>query len=491
MKKIDVTSQKSLKWQHIPALKDYTVNPDPSFWKDLPRNDLPLRAETAIDVEKLEERVRSFKEKMTEHQYDRSMKAVDYLRNGAPAFQKVDLPGCFVKNAPSTLKYGREITDNIATWVSEGYAAGPFDSPPCSNFRVNPLIAVVQPGKVRPVLDVSSPSGESFNSSVCGFETETVKMASARQFSQLILDCGHGAIMSKHDLVAAYKQVPCRVADLRLQGFSWLGKYFVETRQVFGARTSVCNYDIVGETLKLLALLESEIPLAFVLRQVDDVPAVAPAGSGLCERFSETYKKVCNDLNVKLAPDCPLLDKAFTCQTRGKVLGVKFDTMDLTWSLSDKKIQNALRSVKSAIDSESVTLKECQRLVGRLNDVGQLCPLMKVFKQPISQCLAEISSSAKPDSKVDISREAKDDLMVWAGFLSSEYRWLPINREIHAPPLRFKEFVSDAAGLADTADAWKKPGCRCVGFAEDGTVVFANQFICQRISSQAVLTRKV
>jgi hypothetical protein len=27
------------------------------------------------------------------------------------------------------------------------------------------------------------------------------------------------------------------------------------------------------------------------------------------------------------------------------------------------------------------------------------------------------------------------------------------------------------------ADAWKKPGCGCVGFAEDGTVVFANQFI--------------
>jgi hypothetical protein len=31
------------------------------------------------------------------------------------------------------------------------------------------------------------------------------------------------------------------VKDLRLQGFSWLGKFFVETRQVFGAKTSVCN----------------------------------------------------------------------------------------------------------------------------------------------------------------------------------------------------------------------------------------------------------
>jgi hypothetical protein len=52
------------------------------------------------------------------------------------------------------------------------------------------------------------------------------------------------------------------------------------------------------------------------------------------------------------------------------VLGVKFDTTDLTWSLSDKKVQNALHSVKKAVSSETVTLKYCQRLVGRLNDVG-------------------------------------------------------------------------------------------------------------------------
>ncbi len=470
-----MSDQKNLKWQHIPHLSDYSIHPEAEFWEKFPRCDLPKCAETNINVSKLEKKVYEYKNKMTDHQFERSLKAIDYLKNGAPAFQEKTLPGCYVRNAASTLRYGREITDNIATWVNEGFTAGPFDRP-SANFRVNPLIAVVQPGKVRPVLDVSSPNGESYNSAVCEFETETVKMASARQFSQLILDCGQGAIMSKHDLGAAYKQVPCRVADLRLQGFSWLGKYFVETRQVFGAKTSVCNYDIVGETLKLISVIESEIPAELVLRQVDDVPVVAPGDSGLCEKFSETYKKVCKELNVKLAPDCPLMDKAFTCQHRGKVLGVKFDTTDLIWSLSDKKFQNALHSVKKALTNETVTLKECQRLVGRLNDVGQLCPLMKVFKQPISQCLADIASSAKPDSLVKVTKEAKDDLSVWAGFLSIDYRWLPINKEFHAPPLRAKEFVSDAAGLSDTADAWKKPGCGCVGFAEDGTIVFANQF---------------
>jgi hypothetical protein len=295
LKKLEMSDQKNLKWQHIPHLSDYSIHPEAEFWEKFPSCDLPKCAETNINMSKLEKKVYEHKNKMTNHQFERSLKAIDYLKNGAPAFQEKTLLGCYVKNAASTLRYGREITDNIATWVNEGFAAGPFDSPPCANFRENPLIAVVQPGKVRPVLDMSSPDGESYNSAVCEFEMETVKMASARQFSQLILDCGQGAIMSKHDLVAAYKQVPCRVADLRLQGFSWLGKYFVETRQVFRAKTSVCNYDIVGETLKLISVIESEISPELVLRQVDDIPVVAPGDSGLCEKLSETYKKVCKE----------------------------------------------------------------------------------------------------------------------------------------------------------------------------------------------------
>jgi hypothetical protein len=48
--------------------------------------------------------------------------------------------------------------------------------------------------------------------------------------------------MSKFDLLTAYKQVPCRIEDLRLQGFMWLHKYFCETRQIFGGSISVCNF---------------------------------------------------------------------------------------------------------------------------------------------------------------------------------------------------------------------------------------------------------
>jgi hypothetical protein len=143
-----ILGAKKSKWSSIPVLEDYSKAPEPSFWSKFPKKELPVKPETNIDIDKLEERVRKYMKQMTVHQVDRSLKAVQYLREGAPSFQETSLPACYVKNASSTSKYGKEITENIATWVDEGYAAGPFNSPPCPNFRVNPLIAVVQPEKV-------------------------------------------------------------------------------------------------------------------------------------------------------------------------------------------------------------------------------------------------------------------------------------------------------------------------------------------------------
>jgi hypothetical protein len=80
------------------------------------------------------------------------------------------------------------------------------------------------------------PKELSFNSNIQKEELEKVKMSSAGEFASALIKSGHGAVMSKFDLVAAYKQVPCKIEDLRLQGFMWLGKFFCETRQIFGAR---------------------------------------------------------------------------------------------------------------------------------------------------------------------------------------------------------------------------------------------------------------
>ena len=91
------------------------------------------------------------------------------------------------------------------------------------------------------------------------------------------------------------------VKGLRLQGFKWCGRFFVETTQPFGAITAVSNYDIVGNTVCTLA-----IPNELVHRQIDDVPTVAPVNTSWCEEFTKEYSEISEALNIELAPDCPL-----------------------------------------------------------------------------------------------------------------------------------------------------------------------------------------
>jgi hypothetical protein len=126
------------------------------------------------------------------------------------------------------------VTDTIATWDKKGFASGPFDTPPLDNFRSNCLIAIPQNNKVRPVLDASLPKFCSFNSNIDKCKLEKVEMCSARCFAYSVVKAGKGAWMCKMDMADEYKNVPCPLNDLHLQGFSWLGKFFVELRQIFG-----------------------------------------------------------------------------------------------------------------------------------------------------------------------------------------------------------------------------------------------------------------
>jgi hypothetical protein len=91
------------------------------------------------------------------------------------------------------------------------------------------MIALEQKDKVRIIMDLSSPKGESFNDCVDELHLEKVNMSTARQFGYSVVDCGIGARLYKWDLVDAYKNIPVPIYQIKFQGFRWLGKYYAET----------------------------------------------------------------------------------------------------------------------------------------------------------------------------------------------------------------------------------------------------------------------
>jgi hypothetical protein len=106
-------------------------------------------------------------------------------------------------------------------------------------------------------MNLSKPVGACFNDNVDTSRMEKVRMSSAKEFGYAVIDCGSGARMWKFDMTDAYKNLPARLADLRLQGFHWLQAYFIETQQAFGASTAVASFDRLGNTILALTVAAS------------------------------------------------------------------------------------------------------------------------------------------------------------------------------------------------------------------------------------------
>jgi hypothetical protein len=130
--------------------------------------------------------------------------------NGAPAFQSRPLGPCVIKNSQNSITHGESVTNTIANWVSKKFVAGPFRCPPLENFRANAILAIPQTNKTRVCINVSQPSGKSFNDNINSFDLEKVKMSSARNFGYSIIEAGPKCVMAKPDIVDAYKNVPAK-----------------------------------------------------------------------------------------------------------------------------------------------------------------------------------------------------------------------------------------------------------------------------------------
>ena len=423
---------------------DFTKEAGEDFWKQFPSRPLPQKPTTRVDIDMLKKELRGVEKKFTIHEISASKTTLENLTTGAPSHQRSQLPGCLLKNASSSTKHGPVFTETLEKWLVEDIVAGPFSTPPLPNFRSNSIMAVEQKDKVRPILNMSYPKVGGFNDNIDEDKVAKVRMSSARQFGQSIRMAGRGARMSKLDMRDAYKHVPAKVEDYRLQGMCWLKRFFVDTQQIFGASTAVANFDNLASTVLNIVLCESSIPRHLVHRTLDDVACVSPADTTWGADMAARYKSLCEKVNIKLAADCPLREKAFTEETKGTVLGIQFNTATLSWRISSQKAAEILSDIHTMIHGGHVDLKQMETVAGRLNNFGQMCPFLQAFKRPLNNLLAEFREDYS--ILLPVSCELVEDLRVWAAVISHANGWLPIPKEMQNPPLCALEFVSDAAG---------------------------------------------
>lgn len=433
------------KMPQIPSLTDYSRNPEPSFWESFPTRPLPSTISTKVNSNLLHSLFMEARHKLPTETIPWSESAISSLMEGAKAFQIKNLPSLNCPNGSSLLDNGERVTDTIAQGICKGFIAGPFSDIPLAKFRSNSMNGIVQKDKLRLVMDLSRPAGSSYNENIQPNSSRKVSMSSPRQFSYSLLESGAGAIFSKHDWCDAYKNIPVKIEDLRLQGFSWLDKHFVELSLVFGSKNSVAAFDNLGELILNIACYQSGFPRHLTHRTLDDVPVVSPRRSGLTEKFSHTYKHLCSRLNINLAPDCPENDKAFTCQTEGVVLGFRFNSNNQTWLFPKKKADMLLIQINSFLSKRVTNLLKVQELAGSLEHFGSMAPFSKAFRQPLYNLLSQFKRNTR--KFLAIPTVVRSDLSIWSNMIRSSISGLPIHPRPALPSMNALTCTSDAAGI--------------------------------------------
>ena len=366
--------------------------------------------------------------------------SVNDLKYGADAnVAETELPGILVPNSKvlNEQYIGSLFSDKIAEWIKKDFVLGPFSKPPLPDFRANSMFALVQHNKIRPIVNLSAPIGASFNDAMLWLPK--VEMASSKQVAHRIYEHGPNCLISKMDMVDAFKLIPIKPSQWRLVGFSWLGKYFIDKRQMFGSCSAVGIYDLLHFCINLICRVLTGTLKEDTPRVLDDQMCI-----GLQCDFINTYLKIAQEVNIPLAP----FDdgkKAFLYKTRGTMLGIYFDTKKMTWSLPPLKLQTYMYEIQSVIDNKVITLKELQSINGYLNVIITHTPILKCWRAPIIAAMAK--SEAKPKG-VKIKPELEQCLYNWLRILDDLRYGFPITPPSTFLPDPLYVIDCDAAGLA-------------------------------------------
>ena len=461
---------------HIPTLSSYKGKFPQSYWDNFTKRDLRTKPESWISTEKLQEVARR-----VNHKNKKELEvAENILTHGADlACVGSARLGTKMRNAPSCFEYGERVMDSMEDWLQQDLAAGPLTKEELlchfkwEEVTINPISVRLKPnGKARIIVDMSSPHlkevdltsqiPSSVNSGISK-KTWPATMASTKDVIKLLYAKGVGAVFCKCDWTAAYKHIHVRAGDLHLQVLEIGGRYFVERALVFGCVSSPGIYDFIAKLIIKLATLEAGVEPASVLQCLDDVVAVAGAEETSCSEFYHTYRKVCAEVGVKLAPEGDK-DKAFPPDTVGTILGIEYDTVKFQWRIPRVKASYITQTLYKIIDGDTVTNGEIMKLSGRLDHYYPLVPGGKFERFWISR----LSDSLKPKHMpVQPDRLAMSQARWWVWNVTASLEWNTIPDVRDLRPAHYIPLFPDAAGGSDQNIALGFGGCI---WTERGTI---------------------
>ena len=289
-----------------------------------------------------------------------------------------------VDNHPSATDFPRHIQAFINKEIGIGGVLGPFESPPFTPWcHVSPLMSRPKsdPTARRVITDMTYPAHDSINAyviknGVYGLEMPH-SLPTVDKLVEQLKQVGPGAYLATLDIARAYKNFNSDPIDWPLLCFEWQGAYFCDVTVPFGARASSLHMQSVANAI--VDILASKGIKSYMY--LDDL-IILSTDREQARRHFETARALLKDLGLPEAAD-----KVQEPAQEVKWLGVNINTANMTLSIPEDKVNEALEKVSRVATARSISRKHLQSIVGQLLHVAKCVKPARLFVSRLLEAL--------------------------------------------------------------------------------------------------------
>ena len=310
----------------------------------------------------------------------------DFLEFGWPIGYTSELyPVSHMRNHPSAVAYPQHVQHYIETEIQYRALLGPFSCLPFETFHVSPLMTRPKKNssKRRVIMDFSFPRDQSVND---GIPKETylgqeyhLSYPTVDDFSRLILQKGRGCHMYKVDISRAYRHFRADPQDIHMLGFMWDNSFYVDISIGFGLRTGAM---ICQRTTNAIKYITNQNNVQ-IENYIDDLVGAEEPNDAL-HAFSE-LRCLLSNLGLKEA-----VDKVCAPSTKMEFIGITFDSINLTMSIPQEKIDETIELLRAWSQRTQATRNQLQSILGKLNHIAKCVRPARLF---VSRMLETLRAS--------------------------------------------------------------------------------------------------
>ncbi len=217
-----------------------------------------------------------------------------------------------------------------------------------------------------------------------------------------IFHLGEGTRLYKRDLAWAFHQIPVDPGDIPFLGVTWGNQVYFNTMLPMGLTLATYICQRITNAVSWIMAKRGY----WVMNYIDDFTG-AEKGDRAIVAFHLLYEVL---QDIGLQESCEKMEEP---GEEREVLGIVFNTCDMTISLPEAKVQQALLHIADVLPRESITLKQCQELVGQLHFLTKCIRGGRVFMNKILNQLRGIEGR----NDIVVTGDFRQDLQWWHRFM--------------------------------------------------------------------------